>query len=139
MASTSMNAEPNAASGASASPGEPSNLWVRYNGGRATKVSLECVSDVDNLIDAAYNKFQLEDDGVRRRNVFLHPHGWDETRKSPTGKALRPGLPVGQVEGGDTDGKPLELVGPDVPATGGAAQAGGAGAFAFSSHPVRVT
>ena len=118
-----------------ASPSSSAFKWVQFNGCRATEVAIDDdVRNVGGLIKAAYKELMLEREKVAYRHLELYRNGWDETTKP-----LRPGLPVGQVEDGDTDLNPLQLVGPEVPATGGAAGAGGGGAFAISSHPVRVT
>ena len=65
------------------------SVLVRYNGGRATKVSLGNRRDVDDLTTAAYDTLKLQNKGALFDELALHLHGWDETTKSPTGEKLR--------------------------------------------------
>ena len=144
MASSSKGAEQNVAPNVSASPGEssspaapPAHKWVRYNGGRATEVPHEGVRNVDGLIKAAYKEFRLDWKGVAPCDVALYPHGRDGTTTAAAYDAWKTMSELGDA--GNDGPTCLELVGPDVSGTGGGAQAGGAGAYAISSHPVRVT
>ena len=120
----------------------PVSVWVQWEE-TTTKVKTKECQDVDDLIEAAFKSRALKAAGLREdMQVELFRHG--ESRDG--GDAPLKKSTVLASDLGETENTALELrlkpgvqqranlVGPDVPATGGAAQAGGAGAFAISSH-----
>ena len=105
----------------SRSPRREKYLWVKVKGGvTPTKVKIAGLHDVDDLREAVKRKEKQKLGGVDSSDLQLFQ---SEEAKDGGSEALRPGVSLADLNGGDNDDNPLYVFYPDMNPDSTASQA----------------